>query len=93
MCHAHRCIVRITVALWAVVLPAAWFAPATGSVRTLTIVMGCLAAVMVPYCLYPWLMRDLLHEQLSDYTGSFLAGWEAAKEDDPREPTRLHRVA
>ena len=93
MCRAHRIIVRFTVALWAVILPATWFTHGLGPARTLTIVFGCLAAVLVPYCLFPWLMRDMLQEQLADYCGSFLAGWEAAKEDDPREPTRLTRVA
>jgi hypothetical protein len=50
--------------------------------------------VLLPYCAFPYLVADMLDEKLKDTTGAFLAGWQAAQEeqDEPDEPATVHPI-
>ena len=87
MCRAHRAIVTATAVLWVAVMILLFVvSPDGGPVEVLTYLLGVMAVVLVPYCLFPWLVGDLLDDKLQDMLGLFIVGWEAAKEDDRPDP-------
>lgn len=87
MCRAHRAIVAATVALWTATLALIFgVQPEAGPWRMMTYGLLGLSVVAVPYCCFPWLMRDMMAAQLDDVAGAFLAGWETAKAGDPDRP-------
>ena len=91
MCHAHRFVVGLTVLAWVVVLDLIFVVqpePYTPW-RMLTFGLLGLAVVLVPYSLYPWLLRGMMREEMKDMAGVFIAGWEAAKAPEPVEPATV----
>ena len=101
MCRAHRVLIGLAVTAWTcefVILFEVNPGP-TSPLRIPALLLGMFAAVLIPYCLFPWLTRSMLEQQraeleqsLHDYHGAFLAGWEAAKEPEPQEPRHLSVV-
>ncbi len=90
MCRTHRYYIATTVLLWIATLSLAFTTAPTGPGHKLFILLGCMAVVMVPYCLFPWLVNDMMDAKLKDTTGAFLAGWQAAQEDsEPTEPASV----
>lgn len=87
MCRAHRLTIAFTAALWALTFVIAFVVqPADGSPwKTVMIMVGTLSVVLVPYSLFPYLLRGVLQEELKDLAGAFLLGWKEAKED-PKNP-------
>jgi hypothetical protein len=94
MCKTHRVFLLVTVAVWVAAVPLLIFTPNTGAAHNLALVLGCLAVVLLPYCAFPYLVADMLDEKLKDTTGAFLAGWQAAQEeqDEPDEPATVHPI-
>ena len=94
MCKTHRLYLAATAIVWMVAGPLFVTAPSHGPVHRLSLVLGCLAVVLIPYCAFPYLVADMMDEKLKDTTGAFLAGWQAAQEDEdePGEPVQLHSV-
>lgn len=101
MCRAHRVLICVAVAAWVCEF-ALLFGTNPGPsspLRIPSILLGTFAAVLIPYCLFPWLTKSMLEQQrealeqsLHDYHGAFLAGWEAAKVPEPEEPRHLSVV-
>lgn len=90
----HRLYILATVAIWAVATPLFVAAPDHGPLHRLSLVMGCLAVVMLPYVMFPWLVSDMLDKKLTDTTGAFLSGWQSAQEQqgEPDEPATVHPI-
>lgn len=91
MTRSHRRIVVITAASWVVavgVMFAPLVAPAGSRESTvlalLAVNAGALAACLTTVSVLPFLLRDFYATNVTDYVGSFLAGWAAAQEPGPR---------
>jgi hypothetical protein len=94
----HRRIVIIAITSWAVsiALMFSQFIPMGDSwsdfLRAASVNSGALAACLTTVAVLPKMLREFYHDQITDYIGSFLAGWAAASEEEPEEPTKLRSV-
>ena len=90
MSRIHRNYCIATVAVWVVILTLVFVVlPADGSaLMHLTYGLMMVGAVLIPYCGYPALLRGTIQNELNDAAALFLAGWEAAKAEEPEEPQR-----
>lgn len=60
--------------------------------RVASVNVGALAACLTTVGVLPYMLREFYQEQVTDYIGSYLAGWAGAQEVEPEEPVRLHSV-
>lgn len=99
MFTARRLITAISVALWTLAVtlmftPFAHISPqAEAFARVASVNAGALAACFTTVSVLPWLLREFYEQNITDYVGSFLAGWAVGQEAEPEEPARLTVVS
>jgi hypothetical protein len=94
MSRVHRIYCLATAALWVVILFLVFVVqPEPGPWRVMMYGLLALGAVLVPYCGYPYLLRGTVQRELNDAAALFLAGWEAAKAEEPEEPESVRHLS